>query len=191
MLDICYDIARLVVSSYIASYILGRLEKRSEVMARTQISTSCSEETRRQVDVLTKQGGYTLRDIVTLGIDHLYNDFRQVHNPVPRFALYEPDLGEKLANVLLDRGDEAQVIVSLGDEENREGPSFAEFIMLDEKQLAFRFVWTGDNGNMASSTDWFLEPKERLDVAIRDTRTYKVERVGWDHIQKVAEEESR
>ena len=39
---------------------------------RTQISTGCSEETRRQVDELVTKCGYSLREAITLAVDALY-----------------------------------------------------------------------------------------------------------------------
>ena len=39
---------------------------------RTQISTGCSDETRRQVDELVEKCGYTLREVITLAVEALY-----------------------------------------------------------------------------------------------------------------------
>ena len=41
-------------------------------MKRTQISTNVSELTRQQVDELMDRFGYSLRDVVTIAVDRLY-----------------------------------------------------------------------------------------------------------------------
>jgi hypothetical protein len=43
-------------------------------MKRIQISTSVSEETRQQADELIAKYGYSLRDVITLGIEKLYQE---------------------------------------------------------------------------------------------------------------------
>jgi hypothetical protein len=42
-------------------------------MKRTQISTAVSKETRRQVDELVANYGYSLRDVITVAIENFYN----------------------------------------------------------------------------------------------------------------------
>ena len=43
---------------------------------RAQISTSVSEETRRKADALVNNGGYTYRELVSIGIDRLYAEWQ-------------------------------------------------------------------------------------------------------------------
>lgn len=42
-----------------------------------QISTSVSDETRRQANWLIQNFGYSLRDVLTLGIQRLYDQKRE------------------------------------------------------------------------------------------------------------------
>jgi hypothetical protein len=46
-------------------------------MGKTQISTSVSPETRRKADALTAQAGYTLREVISLGVDRLYAEWEE------------------------------------------------------------------------------------------------------------------
>jgi hypothetical protein len=43
---------------------------------RAQISTSVSKETRRKADALVNNGGYTYREIVSIGVDRLYAEWQ-------------------------------------------------------------------------------------------------------------------
>jgi len=43
---------------------------------RAQISTSVSAETRRKADALVNDGGYTYRELVSIGIDRLYAEWQ-------------------------------------------------------------------------------------------------------------------
>jgi len=44
---------------------------------KTQISTSFSEKTRRKADALVNDGGYTYRELVSIGIDRLYTEWQE------------------------------------------------------------------------------------------------------------------
>ncbi|NLD44896.1 MAG: hypothetical protein GX657_15550 [Chloroflexi bacterium] len=46
---------------------------------RSQISTTVAAETRRRADILVEALGYTYREIVTLGIESLWNQYRREH----------------------------------------------------------------------------------------------------------------
>lgn len=47
---------------------------------KTQISTSVSAETRRKANALVNDGGYTYRELVSIGIDRLYAEWKSSMN---------------------------------------------------------------------------------------------------------------
>lgn len=48
-------------------------------MKRTQISTGVSQRTREQADELAQKLGYSLRELVTLAIDRIYQEEFKMH----------------------------------------------------------------------------------------------------------------
>lgn len=44
----------------------------------TRLSLTTNKATRRQIDLLVEHYGFTIREIVTLGIDHVFREYRVI-----------------------------------------------------------------------------------------------------------------